>query len=116
MSSENGQIPDLASVLRTLAGLSQYQQGGQQPPSQPPQQQNAISHVAPQPTRQALPRSYTPPLVNAPKVVDPATILDWSSGLRCVMKTVAKHENVLQEVRKVGLCYRATVYIAYDFR
>lgn len=33
--------------------------------------------------------------------MDPATIIDWSSGLRCVMKTVAKHENVLQEVRKM---------------
>lgn len=98
MSSEKNQIPDLASVLRTLAGLSQYQHGGHQPQNQPSQQQDTTSQRPPQQMRQAPPKTYTPPPV---KVVDPATITDWSSGLRCVMKTVSNHGHVLQEVRKV---------------
>jgi hypothetical protein len=40
--------------------------------------------------------------VNGPKIIDPATITDWSSGLRCVMKTVAAHENIIKEIRRVS--------------
>ncbi len=37
----------------------------------------------------------------ARNVIDPATIIEWSAGLRCVMKQVAKHESILQDVRRV---------------
>lgn len=36
-------------------------------------------------------------------MVDPSTIIEWSAGLRCVMKTVAQHDQLLNEVRKVSL-------------
>jgi len=36
------------------------------------------------------------------KVVDPATIVEWSAGLRCVMRTVAKHDQMIYEIRKVS--------------
>jgi hypothetical protein len=35
------------------------------------------------------------------KIIDPATIVEWSAGLRCVMKTVAIHENVLNDIRRM---------------
>lgn len=34
-------------------------------------------------------------------LIDPATIVDWSSGLKCVMRIVAKHEGMLNDIRKV---------------
>lgn len=33
--------------------------------------------------------------------VDPATIIDWPTGLRCVMKTVTMNEKVIAEIKKV---------------
>jgi hypothetical protein len=106
MSSNEYQAPDLASILKTLASLApqnQQQQGHQAtqehqadsyspPPAQPPQQ-------VWQPQAQARPSST---LVNAPKLIDPTTIVDWPSGLKCVMRTVAKHEKMLHEIRRVG--------------
>lgn len=35
--------------------------------------------------------------------VDPATIIDWPTGLRCVMKTVAMNEKVISEIKKVRM-------------
>ena len=33
--------------------------------------------------------------------IDPATIIDWPTGLKCVMRTVAMNEKVISEIRKV---------------
>jgi len=42
-----------------------------------------------------------PPPAVPVKIIDPATIVDWPSGLKCVMRTVTKHESMLQEIRKL---------------
>ncbi|KAG0650003.1 hypothetical protein D0Z07_3735 [Hyphodiscus hymeniophilus] len=103
--SSNSTTPDLASVLSILAGLTpQTQTLLSQPQTQPsltasaPQQQ-----WLPTPHPVPPPRSTTPPEPppSAVKVVDPAMIVEWSSGLRCVMKTVARHEGVLLEIRRM---------------
>ncbi|KAB8302059.1 hypothetical protein EYC80_005510 [Monilinia laxa] len=108
MSSEN-QTPDLASVMKILAGLSQAKdQQHAQPASQTisTQAPDVRSHGSatqqqqwPQPAMHY--QSGPSQVVNNQKLVDPATIIDWSAGLRCVMKTVAKHDHVLQEIRKM---------------
>ncbi|KAE9377118.1 hypothetical protein N431DRAFT_436368 [Stipitochalara longipes BDJ] len=102
--SSNNQTPDLASILKTLAGLAPQ---GQQQQHQPPPQQHPLPTPFPaeQVWQQSLvqatqpSRTSTPP--NVPKVVDPSTIIEWSAGLRCVMKQVAKHESILQDVRRM---------------
>jgi hypothetical protein len=110
--STNGEAPpDLASILKTLADLTpqnnqQQAQTQVQPQLQPP------LHTQAEPSREfqqawqqelqkaSQPRSTTP--TNAPlKVVDPASIIEWSAGLRCAMKTVAKHDHIINEIRKV---------------
>ncbi|KIN02009.1 hypothetical protein OIDMADRAFT_18778 [Oidiodendron maius Zn] len=93
MSSNN--TPDLASVLKTLAGLAPQNQ-----------QQGYVTHqIHQQAPLIAWPQStqanHNPTPVSGAKVIDPATILDWSSGLRCVMKTVAKHDSILHEIRRM---------------
>lgn len=113
MSSEN-QPPDLASVMKILAGLAQAKNQQQaQPPTQTasPQIPDIRSHASASQLQQwplpAIPsvmhHQSVPSQAVSQKLVDPATIIDWSAGLRCVMKTVAKHDHVLQEIRKVGL-------------
>jgi hypothetical protein len=47
------------------------------------------------------PRAPEPAAAASRKIIDPATIVEWSAGLRCVMKTVAVHENVLNDIRKM---------------
>lgn len=115
MSSNGEKTPDLASILKTLADLnSQNQQHQYQPQPQPQlQSQSAAKTQVQQPSnayqqawQQQLdiasqgPKSSTP--VNAqPNIVEPASIIEWSAGLRCVMKTVAKHDNIINEIRRV---------------
>lgn len=36
-------------------------------------------------------------------VVDPTSILEWPAGLLCITNTVAKNENVLDEIRRVQI-------------
>lgn len=38
---------------------------------------------------------------NQPKIVDPATIIEWPAGLRCVMKIATQNENIVREIKKV---------------
>jgi len=95
MAGQNYQVPDLASVLKTLASFAPQTQ------RQSPQPQPQNPSVAQAPTSRGL---DTPPAVPTPKIIDPATITDWSSGLRCVMKTVAAHDNIIKEIRRV-CCY-----------
>ncbi|KAH9212632.1 hypothetical protein DL95DRAFT_447543 [Leptodontidium sp. 2 PMI_412] len=108
MASNNQQAPpDLASILRTLAGLAPQAQPQQdqpiihgQVPSHFEQPQQSWTPIAEQVS--SIPRSTTPTEPPPPKnVVDPASIIEWSAGLRCVMKTVARHENVLNDIRKM---------------
>jgi hypothetical protein len=102
--SFNNQTPDLASILKTLAGLTPQTQQQQ---AQPAPQQHPLPAPFPaeqvwqQSLAQATQPSRTPTPSSTPKVVDPATIIEWSAGLRCVMKQVANHESILQDVRRV---------------
>ncbi|KAF4621543.1 hypothetical protein G7Y89_g14530 [Cudoniella acicularis] len=104
----SNKTPDLATVLRTLAGLAP------QNPTPPQQPQSAVQDQVPpsndqiqfqQALQQQLDRasqfSQPPPVNTAPKIVDPATILEWSAGLRSVMKTVANRENVINDIRRM---------------
>jgi len=114
MSANENQTPDLASILKTLANLnSQKQQQHQQQQSQETTQDR-------QPLPFSAPLVQEPPVIQQPqhiwqqqapyhiptpvnvRLIDPATIIDWSSGLKCVMRTVAKHENMLDDIRRVG--------------
>lgn len=99
--------PDLASILRTLAGLAPQPQPQQNQeiydqarPAIPHSEQAQQSWAHPPPEQLAPPRSTTP-TEPVPRGVDPATIVEWSAGLRCVMKTVARHENMLNDIRRV---------------
>ena len=115
--SSNNQTPDLASILKTLASLApQAQQQQVQPPPQPHPLPTPFpaEQVWQQSLAQATQPSYTPIPSAAPKVVDPATIIEWSAGLRCVMKQVAKHESILQDVRRVrSLVFSLQVNISH---
>jgi len=114
MASNNSdyQPPDLASVLRTLAALAPQGQQTSNPsvsssnlrlpdPVQGPELQRQQ-----QPWGQPVGHTPDPPRPitgsnPGQKIIDPATIIDWSSGLRCVMKTVARHDSVLDEIQKM---------------
>ncbi|RDW71750.1 hypothetical protein BP5796_07784 [Coleophoma crateriformis] len=106
MSSNDYQAPDLATVLRTLASLApQNQQNPNQTVSRDPRllSEPISGHVsytqdAQQPNSQP---AATRPAASNVKIIDPATIIEWSSGLRCVMKTVGKHENLLKDIQKM---------------
>ncbi|RFU27589.1 hypothetical protein B7463_g8764, partial [Scytalidium lignicola] len=110
--SQGYQPPDLASVLRTLASLTpqSQQQNGQNGQQNVQNVQYPRNHLQtqppPQPPQPAVMATPTPPLGRTPTpttatVVDPATITEWSTGLRCVMKTVSKNETILQEIKKM---------------
>jgi hypothetical protein len=98
MASQEYQVPDLASVLKTLASFTAptpQSQGTPPPPApQHPAGEQSSINIEPVPD--------VPAAVPAPKLIDPATIIDWSSGLRCVMKTVAAHDNIIKEIRHVS--------------
>lgn len=114
--------PDLASILATLASLapqgqeSQHVAPGQHAHPQPtpllqqapqPYQQTVTDHAPAllQQWQQPIPVQIhvrsTPVEVPSVRVIDPATILDWSAGLKCVMRTVAKQENILNDIRRM---------------
>ncbi|TVY16440.1 hypothetical protein LARI1_G005543 [Lachnellula arida] len=117
MSSNGQQTPDLASILKTLADLNsqnQPQQPQQQSKPQPqPQPQSAAKSQVQQPSnayqqawQQQLDIASQGPkssaTVNAPpNIIEPASIIEWSAGLRCVMKTVAKHDHIINEIRRM---------------
>ncbi|PVH87261.1 hypothetical protein DL98DRAFT_270015 [Cadophora sp. DSE1049] len=111
MASNDQQAqPDLASILRTLATLAPQNQPQQdqptaygQPPSFPSHFQQSPQSWAPAAEQVlSIPRSTTPTEPPPQKnVVDPAAITEWSAGLKCVMRTVAKHESILNDIRKM---------------
>lgn len=115
---------DLDAILATLAGLQKPQdEQALQHPSQaqeplfppqelsyaPPQQQHhhqehtpdprlagRSHHPAPQP--QAIPK---PQARLSTPLIDPATIIDWKQGLRCVSKIAASNPEFAGKVRKL---------------
>jgi hypothetical protein len=96
MAGQGYQVPDLASVLKTLASFAPAPQGNSQ--------HSRPQTPEPRKTREAPPsmKPESPAAVNSLKIIDPATITDWPSGLRCVMKTVAANENIIKEIRRVS--------------
>jgi hypothetical protein len=102
-SSGNQTTPDLASILKTLASLAPQTQ--QQQVSLPKPDPFPAQQVWQQSVAQATqpPCTPTPSTSTAKNVVDPATIIDWSAGLRCVMKQVTQHESIIQDIRRVCL-------------
>ncbi|KAF7959244.1 hypothetical protein EAE96_002759 [Botrytis aclada] len=118
--SSNNTIPDLASVMAILADLAKAKNQQQAQPStqtasaqtpditshgqaiQQQQQQQWSQSVAPPTTHREFGQLQAhSQSINNSKAVDPATIIDWSAGLRCVMRTISKHDHVLQEIRKM---------------
>jgi len=114
MSSNGTPTPDLATILKTLAGLApqnqvqQAQPASQAPPLPVPEAfpaQQVWQQSISQATQSSRPNAAAAPFVSAKNVnvVDPSTIIEWSAGLRCVMRQVAKHEGILQDVRRVSI-------------
>lgn len=92
--------PNLATILQTLASL-------QSGPAQQPQARDAFeaSQGSAPPNVPKEPRPYIEsPKLGPParKQQDPTTIIDWSSGLKCVMKIVASQEHIIKDIRKVN--------------
>ena len=80
-----------------------YTQVAELPQTFPPQVEHPPVHQGwHQNVSQVAELPRTSPVTPAIKIVDPATITEWSAGLRCVMKTVAKHENMLHDIRRVS--------------
>lgn len=121
--AENNGLPvnmDLEAILRTLASLPKPEE---QQPAQDPKQvydqhlgfdttqydslhgQN-IPHQAKDPrlTGRSLPSQFAPPKPqNRPStpLIDPATIIDWKSGLRCVSKIAMQNPDFSASIRKL---------------
>jgi hypothetical protein len=74
----------------------------QTPPSAPPEHDHYHQIWQQQLDRASqAPQAQEPAPASSRKIIDPATIVEWSAGLRCVMKTVAIHENVLNDIRRM---------------
>jgi len=109
MAGDSYQVPDLASVLRTLASLAPQDQknGAEESLRQQIHESQRQPPIGPHQTPQLLPQSAKLQKSTAfvqtagQKLTDPATIIDWPSGLRCVMKTVAAHDNIIKEIRRM---------------
>ncbi|KAK6613720.1 hypothetical protein H4I96_00041 [Botrytis cinerea] len=100
--SSNNATPDLASVMEILANLAKAKNQQQaQPSTQTASAQTPDSVAPPMTHRESGQLQAQVQSINNPKAVDPATIIDWSAGLRCVMRTMNKHDHVLQEIRKM---------------
>ncbi|KAG9233870.1 hypothetical protein BJ875DRAFT_30934 [Amylocarpus encephaloides] len=70
--------------------------------AQVPPTNDAYNQILQQQLNEASRTSQAPALAATPtKMVDPATIIEWSAGLRCLLKTVARHEHVLNDIRRM---------------
>ncbi|TAQ90584.1 hypothetical protein B7494_g1111 [Chlorociboria aeruginascens] len=104
MSTNDLQTPDLASILRILAASTpqnsqQQTQLHPQPPQITPEAAQIDQHHQQNQLQQQpwYPQTYTgqastPNSVPAQKLIDPASITEWSSGLRCMIKVQHDHE------------------------
>ncbi|KAJ4382113.1 hypothetical protein N0V86_002442 [Didymella sp. IMI 355093] len=105
MAEDNALPPnmDLDAILRTLASLPkpEEQQGQFQPqdPYLPQQQSTADPRLAGRPSQpQSIPK---PQVRSSTPLIDPATIIDWKQGLRCVSKIAAQNPQFSISVRKL---------------
>ncbi|KAF9697262.1 hypothetical protein EKO04_005000 [Ascochyta lentis] len=122
MAEDNG-LPanmDLEAILRTLANLpkpedpllqnpqdfyTQSQPGDNQHQTLAPEQHR--SHQLPPADPRLAGRSPQPPVLPKPQarsstpLIDPATIVDWKSGIRCVSKIAAQNPDFAASVRKL---------------
>lgn len=116
MAEQSSPAPDLASILRALQESSQRQKAenqaqaqlGAQQPCQPPQQRSTTPPCPPPEHLQQPPHvraSHIAPPLHQPKIVDPATIIEWAAGLRCVVRTITGREEIMQEIRKVAFVF-----------
>lgn len=114
--AENNGLPvnmDLEAILRTLANLPKPEE---RQPTQDQQQTYDQQHAAleqnlsyQQPTDPRLAGRSTPSQLAPPKpqvrssipLIDPATIIDWKSGLRCVSKIAAQNPDFSASIRKL---------------
>ena len=111
MAEQPYQVPDLASILATLARYTP----GALPTSTPPQAQPPVVNRPPEtsqgPHALALEANSPPSLLStkdkersnapSPPVIDPATILDWPAALRCVTKTVGRNDQAIVRIKKM---------------
>jgi len=99
MAGNNYQVPDLQSVLQTLASLAPQTAPnaalGQYPPHPQDFQRQPLQ------TLQSQPQISPPAKAPEQKGPDPTVIIDWSSGLRCVMKTVVANDDITKEIRRM---------------
>jgi len=96
MAGNDYQVPDLQSVLQTLASLApQAAAQGQYPPHRPGFQGHPFQSL------QSQPQISPPAKAPEQKGPDPTVIIDWSSGLRSVMKTVAANDDITKEIRRM---------------
>ena len=106
--------PDLAAVLQTLARFappppplripsteSPYHDEDYEPPETVARASDHAHLQVPGsvPSSAISPENSIPPS----KRIDPATITDWPSGLRSVMRTVASNETSVARIKRVGL-------------
>lgn len=93
---------DLDAIMRTLASLPKPGEQGQHqaqeqylPHQQPTTDPRLIGRpLQSQPVPKPQARSSTP-------LIDPATIIDWKQGLRCVSKIAAQNPQFAVSVRKL---------------
>ncbi|KAJ4355220.1 hypothetical protein N0V95_003115 [Ascochyta clinopodiicola] len=111
---------DLEAILRTLASLpkaedqplqdhqifyAQNQSGDNQYQTLAPEQHHSFQPSTADPRLAG--RSPQPPLPPKPQarsstpLIDPATIIDWKAGLRCVSKIAAQNPEFAASVRKL---------------
>lgn len=99
------QKPDLATILKTLASLprpnaQRIPTGGVQDPQVLQFGASESAQTIHLPQQQWNPP--TEPRFSPTQALDPTTIIHWPHGLRSVMRTTAKNENILSEIRRVS--------------
>lgn len=120
MAYQTPQIPDLASVLRTLAAYAPVRQVSQessavQPASNTQSSTEELEEGEYEPPNALIPEPYprqpthpqpialpkpavTPPIT---PFTDPRTILTWPAALRYVTRTIARNEAAMIRIRKL---------------
>ncbi len=116
MTTASYQTPDLASVLQTLAQFTPHAVAPSnliQPPAteqvedeeeyEPPETVGLAKPIPESagPQSSHVSREASAATSSQPRPVDPATITDWPSALRCVMRTVAAHDASIARIKKV---------------
>ncbi|KAF1932985.1 uncharacterized protein M421DRAFT_53328 [Didymella exigua CBS 183.55] len=104
--TENNALPanmDLDAILRTLASLPKPEDQQGQP--QPQDTYLLQQHITADPRlagRSSQSQSIPKPQVrSATLLIDPATIIDWKQGLRCVSKIAAQNPQFSVSVQKL---------------